>query len=78
VESREEKWAKAEAALRELLDRVRGRLDDENIRDIEDFIENREYEIALDWLTGVCETKSIVLDEKSLQIVESLDRQMGR
>jgi hypothetical protein len=59
------------AATRHFVQSVASQLDAKNLELLEDFIENREYAIAVEWLYSIIKERSIALSsEQKTQLSE--------
>ena len=55
-------WDELEAALNALVDGLASMIDDKNASLLRDFIENREYGVALEWLHSIVTERMILVN----------------
>lgn len=58
----QENWVELEKFLSNVLQRSKGGLDDKNIDILDDFIDNREYGVAYEWIASLVSEGKLVLE----------------
>ena len=76
-ETREERWSRLERELTRLVNLVERKLDQRNTELLRDFINNREYATALDWLYAVLTERLINISPEEMAIMARLAEDMG-
>lgn len=66
-----------EDRLRELINGLSKNIDQDDLSLLLDFVENREYGVALEWLHNLVIERGILLSNEQSQLVEQLARQMN-
>jgi hypothetical protein len=74
---RDELWRDMERSLKSLVDSIPPKLDDKNRELLNEFAENREYGVALEWLHSVIVERSIQLSAQQEQEIQRLAQLMG-
>jgi hypothetical protein len=77
VTSRDQLWQHLDTSLSTLVDLLAPKLDEENLSLLRDFIDNREYGVALEWLVSLIKTHSIQISPEQLQEIHRLAKTMG-
>ena len=77
VTSRDQLWQHLEASLSTLVDLLAPKLDEKNLSLLRDFIDNREYGVALEWLVSLIKTHSIQISSEQEQEIHRLAKIMG-
>jgi hypothetical protein len=75
--SMKENWARLDADLTRLTNEILREEDKKNHDIVIDFIENREYGVALEWMSSVINEKPIVLSSTQLKTMLELAALMG-
>lgn len=70
-------WDEMEAALTSLVDGLVSTIDDKNVGLLMDFIENREYGVALEWLHSIVTERKIELSAEQAAACQRLAARMG-
>jgi len=65
------------ASLSTLVDSLAPKLDEKNLSLLRDFIDNREYGVALEWLVSLIKTHSIQISSEQQQEIDRLATTMG-
>lgn len=60
-DSRIERWEHLANSLTSLLGSLTDRLDSRTVGIVDEFVQNREFGVALDWLAGAISQKGIIL-----------------
>jgi hypothetical protein len=63
--------------LSTLVDLLAPKLDEKNLSLLRDFIDNREYGVALEWLVSLIKTHSIQISSEQQQEIDRLATTMG-
>jgi len=74
---REELWKQAERALTNLLDSMSTEIDEKNLAILKEFIDNREYGVALEWLHSIVQERSLDLSPQNKDEMLRLARSMN-
>jgi hypothetical protein len=61
-----QKWKETEAFLASILDDLRDKFEVSDVSLIENFLDNREYEVALHWMISVICDRKIEIGEETL------------
>ena len=69
---RKDLWHELEASLGALVQSMSTKIDKESLALLREFIENREYGVALEWLRGVIVGRSIQLSRQQKQEIERI------
>jgi hypothetical protein len=77
VTSRDQLWQHLETSLSTLVDLLAPKLDEKNLSLLRDFIDNREYGVALEWLVSLIKTHSIQISSEQQQEIDRLATTMG-
>ena len=72
--SQEDQWREVEEALRIALEHLRGEISGEDIDLFEEFIENREYEIAHHFISSVIARTGVRVDATVLRALGDVAR----
>ena len=75
--SRDQLWQHLETSLSTLVDLLAPKLDEKNLGLLRDFIDNREYGVALEWLVSLIKTHSIQISSEQQQEIDRLATTMG-
>jgi hypothetical protein len=70
-------WSELESALNALVDGLAAVIDDKSINLLRDFIENREYGVALEWLYSIVTERQIELSAEQAAACQKLAARMG-
>jgi hypothetical protein len=74
---REELWKRAEATLTNLVNTMSTQIDEKNLAILRDFIDNREYQVALEWLHSIVKERSLELSpgnkDEMLRLAHSMN-----
>jgi hypothetical protein len=76
-QDREEKWTRSERILTTIVDSVSTEIDQKSLSIIKDFIENREYGVALEWLHSLLNERSIRVSDHHKEEMKTLARAMN-
>jgi hypothetical protein len=76
-QDREEKWTRSERILTTIVDSVSTEIDQKSLSIIKDFIENREYGVALEWLHSLLKERSIRVSDHHKEEMKTLARAMN-
>ncbi|MEH2499816.1 hypothetical protein V1294_006295 [Bradyrhizobium sp. AZCC 1678] len=76
-DSRIERWEHLANSLTSFLSPLKGQLDSSTVGIVEEFIENREYGVALEWLIDAISQQSIVLSATQRQELVRLAKLMN-
>jgi hypothetical protein len=76
VTSRDQLWQHLAASLLTLVDLLAPKLDEKNLSLLRDFIDNREYGVALEWLASLIKTHSIQISSEQQQEIHRLAKIM--
>ncbi|MBX9646141.1 MAG: hypothetical protein K2X57_03675 [Xanthobacteraceae bacterium] len=68
----DERWRHLEEALMSLVDSMAAQLDDMNRKILIDFIENREFGVALEWLHSIIRVRDLQLSDQQETEVQRL------
>ena len=60
-------WQHLDTSLSTLVDSLAPKLDEKNLSLLRDFIDNREYGVALEWLASLIKTRSIQISSEQQQ-----------
>ena len=77
VTSRDQLWQHLAASLSTLVDSLAPKLDERNLSLLRDFIDHREYGVALEWLASLIKTRSIQISSEQQQEIHRLAKTMG-
>jgi hypothetical protein len=77
VTSRAQLWQHLAASLSTLVDSLAPKLDEKNLSLLGDFIDNREYGVALEWLASLIKTRSMQISPEQQQEIDRLATTMG-
>ena len=69
---RKDLWHELDASLGALVQSMSTKIDKESLALLREFIENREYGVALEWLRGVIVGRSIQLSRQQKQEIERI------
>lgn len=69
---RNDLWRELEASLGVLVESMSTKIEKESLELLKEFIENREYEVALRWLHGVIVDRSIQLSPQQKQEIQRI------
>ena len=75
--SRAQLWQHLAASLSTLVDSLAPKLDEKNLSLLRDFIDNREYGVALEWLASLIKTRSMQISPEQQQEIDRLATTMG-
>ena len=75
--SRAQLWQHLAASLSTLVDSLAPKLDEKNLSLLGDFIDNREYGVALEWLASLIKTRSMQISPEQQQEIDRLATTMG-
>lgn len=65
-----ERWAELEKTLLAVLAQMSSDLDERNHELLSDFIENREFEVALTWLNSLVEERGITISSDTRRAMD--------
>jgi len=71
-----ELWPSLEKGLTELLETLKPNLDGDTFEIVKDFIDNREFRVALEWLYSYLIENNVQLSSQQLQTVRGLAKLM--
>lgn len=75
--SREEHWQQLQTSLTALVKELAINLDEKDTKLLQDFIANREYGVALEWLHSLFSERSLPLSFEHCREIERLAASMG-
>jgi hypothetical protein len=76
MSSRQELWKELERRITSLIDALAPWLKEDDLVLLRDFVENREYGVALEWLASIVSDRGIALGADQAREVEALAEEM--
>jgi hypothetical protein len=75
--SRDKRWQHLETSLSALIDSLAPKLDEKSLSLLRDFVYNREYGVALEWLQSLLKTRSIRISSEQQEEIHRVAETMG-